>query len=227
MQLTVADVSELLRIPPKQIYRWIDEGELECKWFHNQPRFNRTEILEWATARRIPIAINQFLDDEESEETTPNFTEGLKAGGVHRNVSGTDRESVLRAVVDLMKIPEIEKDTLVQVLLAHEAAGSTGIGNGIAIPHARQPVVMGGVPASIALCFLSQPVDFAAIDSGPVHTLFLIVSTTVRGHLQSLAQLSSALHDPVFKNAILERASTEKILQEASRIESAFPHVMR
>lgn len=227
MQLTVSDVSELLRVPTKQIYRWIDEGELECKWFHNQPRFNRTELLEWATARRIPIAINQFLDDEEMDQPAPNFVEGLKAGGIHRNVAGMNRESVLRAVVDLMKIPEIEKDTLVQVLLAHEAAGSTGIGNGIAIPHARQPIVMGGVSASIALCFLAHPINFSAIDQGPVHTLILMVSTTVRGHLQSLAQLSSALHDPGFKNAILERASTEKILQEASRIESAFPHVMR
>jgi excisionase family DNA binding protein len=45
MHLTVADVAELLRTPPKQIYRWIDEGELDCNWFHDQPRFNRTELL--------------------------------------------------------------------------------------------------------------------------------------------------------------------------------------
>ena len=62
MHLTVADVAALLRTPAKQIYRWIDEGELGCNWFHDQPRFNRTELLEWATARKMPIAVEQFLD---------------------------------------------------------------------------------------------------------------------------------------------------------------------
>jgi PTS system nitrogen regulatory IIA component len=221
MHLTVADVAALLRTSPKQIYRWIDEGELGCNWFHDQPRFNRTELLEWATERRMPIAIEQFLDDEGETPDVIPLAASLRAGGIHRHVGGADRQSVLRAAVATMRLPDAEKETLVEVLLAREATGSTGMGEGIAIPHVRHPIVMAGVPAAISLCFLDQPVDFCAIDGKPVHTLFLMISTTVRGHLQSLAKLSSALHVAAFKSAVLHRESTEQILLEAEKVEAS------
>lgn len=220
MHLTVADVAALLRTSPKQIYRWIDEGELVCNWFHDQPRFNRTELLEWATERRIPIAVEQFLDDEGDDPNFPALADSLRTGGIHHHVGGADRESVLRAAVSTMKLPPSDRETMVEILLAREATGSTGIGEGIAIPHVRHPVVMAGVPASISLCFLDEPVDFCALDGKPIHTLFLMISTTVRGHLQSLAKLSSALHDSSFKTAVLHRESADEILREAERVEA-------
>jgi len=227
MHLTVADVAALLRTPPKQIYRWIDAGELGCNWFHDQPRFNRTELLEWATARHLPIAVEQFLDDEGDDPNFPTLVASLGAGGIHYRVGGDDRPSVLREVVTVMQLPDVEKETLVEVLMAREATGSTGIGHGIAIPHVRHPIVMGGAPASISLCFLERPVDFCALDGGPVHTLFLMISTTIRGHLQTLAKLGTALRDPGFKDAVLRRASAEEILREAGRVEAGLPLPVR
>jgi PTS system nitrogen regulatory IIA component len=79
---------------------------------------------------------------------------------------------------------------------------------------------MGGSAATVSLCFLSEPVDFFAIDGSPVHTVFLIISTTVRGHLQMLAKLSAALSDSGFRSAVLHRESTEEILREAARVEA-------
>jgi PTS system nitrogen regulatory IIA component len=219
MHLTVADVATLLRTSPKQIYRWIDEGELDCNWFHDQPRFNRTELLEWATARRIPVAVSQFLD-EGDDAGAPSLAASLSSGGVHRAIAGKNRDQILRAVVEATQLPAIDKDTLVEVLLAREATGSTGIGDGIAIPHVRHPIVMGGSAATVSLCFLSEPVDFFAIDGSPVHTVFLIISKTVRGHLQMLANLGAALSDPGFRSAVLHRESTEEILREAARVET-------
>ena len=175
----------------------------------------------------MPIAVEQFLDDEGDDPNFPTLVAGLGAGGIHYNIGGTDRQSVLRAVVNVMQLPEVEKETLVQVLLAREATGSTGIGDGIAIPHVRQPIVMGGSAASISLCFLERPVDFCAIDGAPIHTLFLMISTTVRGHLQTLARLGSALADPGFKRAVLRRAPAEEILREAGRVEAGHPHSVR
>ena len=220
MHLTVADVAALLRTSPKQVYRWIDEGELDCNWFHDQPRFNRTELLEWATARRIPVAVSQFLD-EGDDAGAPSLAASLSSGGVHRAIAGKNRDQILRAVVEATQLPAIDKDTLVEVLLAREATGSTGIGDGIAIPHVRHPIVMGGSAATVSLCFLSEPVDFFAIDGSPVHTVFLIISKTVRGHLQMLANLGAALSDPGFRSAVLHRESTEEILREAARVEAA------
>jgi PTS system nitrogen regulatory IIA component len=108
-------------------------------------------------------------------------------------------------------------------LLAREAAGSTAVGDGIAIPHVRQPIAVSGCPAAIALCLLAKPVEFGAADRRAVHTLFTMVSPTIHIHLQLLAKLSSALHDLAFKTTVIGRAPTDEILREAARIEAGFP----
>lgn len=222
MELNVRDAARLLSTPEKQVYRWIDEGEIPFYKINEQPRFNRAELLEWATSRRLPVSVDVFLGNEEEGPARPGLVEALKVGGVHANVPGTDRESVLRAVVDTLRLPATtDREFLVQVLLAREAIGSTGIGDGIAIPHVRNPVVLNGLLASITLCYLTHPIPFDAIDGQPVHTIFWIISPTIRAHLQLLARLSWALHDPDFKAAVLRRATEAEILEHAARIEAA------
>ena len=222
MELNVRDAARLLGTAEKQVYRWIDEGEIPFYKINDQPRFNRAELLEWATSRRLPVSVEVFLGNGEEGPVKPGLVAALKVGGVHANVPGTDRESVLRAVVGTLRLPAgTDREFLVQVLLAREAMGSTGIGDGIAIPHVRNPVVLNGLPASITLCYLANPVPFDAIDGQPVHTIFWIVSPTIRGHLQLLARLSWALHDPAFKAAVLRRAPEAEIVAEAARIEAA------
>ncbi len=134
----------------------------------------------------------------------------------HLKVSDRDVEDVINVHSD--------REFVLEVLLAREAMGSTGIGDGIAIPHVRNPVVLNGVPASITLCFLDKPVEFNAIDGQPVHTIFSLVSPTIKSHLQLLAKLSWALHDPGFRDVILRRAEADEILREARRIEGSFAH---
>ena len=68
-----------------------------------------------------------------------------------------------------MKLPDdVDREFLYQVLLAREALGSTGIGDGIAIPHVRNPIVLHLSRPTVTLCFLEQPVDFGALDGQPV-----------------------------------------------------------
>jgi PTS system nitrogen regulatory IIA component len=223
MELNVRDAARVLRVEEKQIYRWIDDAEIPFYKVNGQPRFNRAELLEWATSRRMPVAVDVFHGEDEGQ-AGPGLVEALRRGGVHAGVGGTDRESVLRAVVDLLELPPaVDREFLFQVLLAREAMGSTGIGGGIAIPHVRNPVVLNGAPASITLCYLANPISFDALDGQPVHTIFSMISPTIKGHLQLLARLSWALHDERFKALVLRRAAEDEILAEAARIEASFP----
>lgn len=90
--------------------------------------------------------------------------EALQAGGVYYRVGGTDKESVLHAVVEVLRLPEeVDRDFLLRVFLAREALESTGIGDGIAILHVRNPVVLHVTQPLITLCFLEQAVDFVAL----------------------------------------------------------------
>ncbi|MEW6270066.1 MAG: PTS sugar transporter subunit IIA [Thermodesulfobacteriota bacterium] len=225
MELNVRDAARVLRVSEKQIYRWIDDDEIPFYRVNDQPRFSRAELLEWATSRKMPVSVDVFAGEGESRPNGPGLVAALRAGGVHADVAGTDRESVLHAVVDLLALPpSVDREFLFQVLLAREAMGSTGIGGGIAIPHVRNPVVLNGAPASITVCYLAHPIPFDAIDGQPVHTVFSMISSTIKGHLQLLARLSWALHDPKFKELVSRRAGAEELVREAVRIEASFPY---
>ena len=224
MQLTVKDAARLLSISEKTVYRWIKLESIPVYRINEQLRFNRAELLEWATSRRIPVSPDIFLEAERGETPLPSLSEALKAGGVAYRLGGNDKPSVLRALIDVIKLPEeVDREFLFQVLLARESLGSTGIGDGIAIPHVRNPIVLHVTKPLIALCFLEHPIPFGAIDGQPVTTLFALISPTVRAHLHLLSRLSFVLMNPSFRSALKAQASRDEIMSLLSQAEGAIP----
>jgi PTS system nitrogen regulatory IIA component len=223
MKLTVQEAAKLLNTTERSIYRWIKQSAIPCQSVNDHFRFNRAELLEWATARGLTVSVDAFPASRRmADNVAPGFAPALRAGGVYHNVEGTDRESALRAIVQRMPLSgESDREFLFDVLLAREAIGSTGVGDGIAIPHVRSPVVLPTNQPAVTLCFLARPVDFCAIDDRPVHTFFSLVTLTIRSHLHLLSRLSAALQDPRFKQAVLDQATSEEILAEASRVDRA------
>ena len=220
MKLTVRDAASLLNVAEKTIYRWIKQGIIPAYQINDQYRFNRAELLEWATSRKIHVSPQIFSEPEGGDTPPPSLSEALQAGGVYYRIGGTNRGSVLHAAVDMMKLPdEVDREFLYQVLLAREALGSTGIGEGIAIPHVRNPIVLHLNRPMVTLCFLEHPVDFGALDGQPVRILFTLISPTVRAHLYLLSRLGFALRDPDFKRAVFQQGSREEILEALRRVE--------
>ncbi|HTL52706.1 MAG TPA: PTS sugar transporter subunit IIA [Planctomycetota bacterium] len=224
MQLMVKDVARLLNVSEKTIYRWIKQEVIPVYRINEQFRFNRAELLEWATSRRIQISPDIFLETEISNTPLPTLTDAVRMGGVIYRLSGNDKPSVLRAVVDSMKLPEeVDKEFLYQVLLARETLGSTGIGDGIAIPHVRNPVVLHVTKPTITLCFLETPIKFDALDGQPVTTLFAMISPTVKAHLHLLSRLGFVLRNQAFKAALKRQALREELLTLLATAEAALP----
>jgi PTS system nitrogen regulatory IIA component len=224
MQLTVRDAARILNVSEKTIYRWINQGDLPAYRVNEQYRFNRAELLEWATSRKINVSVEIFHEPESHAATLPGFAAALEDGGIVYRLGGAAKETVLRGVVASMHLPdEVDRDFLFRVFLAREALGSTGIGDGIAIPHVRNPVVLHVPRPVICLCFLENPIDFGALDGQPVFALFSLISPTVRAHLHLLSRITFALHDPAFKQVITQQGSRDEILAEARRVEAALP----
>jgi PTS system nitrogen regulatory IIA component len=222
MQLTVREVSRYLTVSDATVIRWIKQRGLPAQYVGGQYRFNRAELLEWATANRIKVSVELFDNLEQEAEPTPSLTESLEAGGIHYRLPDTNKERALRAVVQVLPLPEgIDREFLLRLFLAREAAASTGIGDGIALPHVRNPIVLNVNRPMISLCFLEKPVDFGALDGKPVQVLFSLISPTMRSHLQILSRLSYALHDAQFKEVVLRLGPKEEILSEVRRIEAA------
>lgn len=221
MQLTVKDAARLLSVSEKTIYRWIKQQIIPVYQINEQLRFNRAELLEWATSRRIPVSPEIFLEAERPETPLPNLTEAIKTGGVAYRLEGTDKSSVLRSLIDVIKLPEeVDREFLYQVLLARESLGSTGIGDGIAIPHVRNPIVLHVTKPLIALCFLEHPIPFGAIDGQPVTTLFALISPTVRAHLHMLSRLTFVLQNRAFRSAVKAQASRDELMSALAQAEA-------
>jgi len=219
MELRVRDVANILNVSERKIYAWIKDGNMPAYRVNEQYRFNRAELLEWATSRNMEVPADLFQNNDE-KATPSRFADTLAEGGIFHGLSGTDKGSVLQAVVDAMQLPaNVNRDLLFRVLLAREALGSTGVGDGIAIPHPRNPILLRIEKPEICLCFLSNPIDFGAIDGKPVHALFTLASSTVRDHLHLLSQLAYALRDPGFKEVVTRQGSKDEILREARRVE--------
>jgi PTS system nitrogen regulatory IIA component len=219
MQLTVRNVAELLNVSEKSVYRWITEGSLPAYRVSGQYRFNRAELLEWTTAKKINVSPRIFEEGEQGGTTLPDFEAALQAGGIFYRLGGNDKESVLKGIVEVLRLPEeVDRAFLLQVLMAREALESTAIGDGIAIPHARNPIVLHVSKPSIALCFLEKPVDFGALDGQPVHALFSVISSTVRGHLHLLSRIAYYLRDSQFKELIVRQGSRDELLNSVRRI---------
>ncbi len=212
MNLAVKDAAKLLSVSEKTIYRWIKQNIVPAYKVHEIYRFNRAELLEWATSRRMGVAVDAFSEPESISEKIPTLHDALDAGGVFYRIEGKTREEVLANAVCHVHLPEeFDRDYLVQVLVSREHLASTGIGEGIAIPHPRSPGLLNITRPKVALCFLEKPVDFFALDNHLVKILLLIITPNLRTHLHLLSRLGFVLRDRKFRKTLDDGEGREKI----------------
>jgi nitrogen PTS system EIIA component len=204
MQITVREASALLRLPEKTVYRFIKRNEIPFYRLHKSCFFNKAELLEWAISRSIDIAPDFFSSADPDQSPLPLLADALKNGGVHRIPEGSTKAEVLQNIVALIPHTTYSEKTLIlKALLARESLGSTAIGNGIALPHARNPIILNSTNGpSILLCFLGTPVDFDAVDGKKVSTIFTMLSPTAKIHLHLLARLSYLLQNEELRGLI-------------------------
>jgi PTS system nitrogen regulatory IIA component len=223
VELTAREVARLLNVAENTLYRWVREGTLPAHRVHDHYRFNRVELQEWAASHRHRVSSDLFTTNGSAVEL-PSVRAALARGGIYDGVPGESREQVLEAVTRLPGIPRgIDPGLLYQLLVCREALASTGVGDGIAIPHPRDPVVVHADEPIVLLCFLAQPIDFKALDGQPVRTLFTILSPTVHSHLQILSRLSAALHDDALRGLLRTSASEGQLLDRLTALEAPQP----
>jgi PTS system nitrogen regulatory IIA component len=216
--LTIREVSRILDVSERTVLRWIREGDLPASRSRERYRVNPVDLLEWASARGVELSPE--FGQRWAVPELPSLSEALAAGGIHHRVPGHSKDAVLRAVVRKLPLTnEQEQEFVLQGLLAREVLGSTAIGNGIAIPHVRNPIILHVNKPAVTLSFLENAIDFGALDGKPVSVLFTLVSPTVRLHLHLLSRLSYVLHDPELHKLLRESASSSLILERVQHIE--------
>lgn len=145
----------------------------------------------------------------------------LERGGVFYNISGTSVHEVLSDMTATVPVPEsIEAAALLKAITEREELMPTAIGNGIALPHPRSPLITDPKEQRISICFLEQAVDWNALDSVPVRILILIISASPKLHLGTLSKLSFLCRQESFRSLLENRSSREELcdaIREAER----------
>jgi mannitol/fructose-specific phosphotransferase system IIA component (Ntr-type) len=139
----------------------------------------------------------------------------ISVATVELRLTGRQRDEVLIELVG--RIPELAsrpeaRQTLLRALQEREQLHSTGIGDGVALPHARNAMV--GLVDKPVIVFgrHDQGIPYGSIDAQPARLFFLLVTTTVTQHLQILARISRLVRDPKLRQELTRADKAEKIV---------------
>ncbi len=130
------------------------------------------------------------------------------------NAAGGSKKRALQEIATLIdrEVPDLEMQDVFEALFAREKLGSTGFGNGIAIPHCR---LKGCASPISALIHLDAPIDYDAIDGAPVDLLFvlLVPEAATDAHLELLRQIASMLDRKDVRDRLRAASSSEALYQ--------------
>ncbi len=140
----------------------------------------------------------------------------LSKKAVITDLKSIKKEDILRELVDALVVAgEIEKrhrNKLIEALMAREILGSTAIGQGVGIPHAKSDCV-GGLVAAFGLS--RKGVNFDSLDGEPVYTFFLLLAPadSAGPHLKALARISRLLKDKYFRDSLRQCQDEKSVIK--------------
>lgn len=151
------------------------------------------------------------------------ISEFLSPESVIASLAATEKRDVLAELCAPIarQHPELPRERLLAVLEDREKLGSTGIGEGVAIPHGK----LAGLPALMASFGRSVPgVEFSAIDGRPTHLFFALFApeNSAGVHLKALARISRLFKNPAFRSSILSAGSAPEIFRLISEEDAKY-----
>ena len=146
----------------------------------------------------------------------------LSESSILISLKSDTKKAVLEEMVSVLHEQGLvaDKQKMLEVLLARESLGSTGIGQGIAIPHGKSSVAK----QLVAACGISKNgVDFDALDDDKVYVIFLLAAPEDQAsqHLKALARVSALLKDKYFRKALMNAETPQDVLRILDQEEKA------
>jgi PTS system nitrogen regulatory IIA component len=143
----------------------------------------------------------------------PSLIELIRRGGDFRIIPGASPRELLANLIDGVDLPApVDRAALLRAVLEREALMSTAVGNGVALPHPRNPVITESAQQFISIAFAGNSLNWEALDGKPVSTVMLIISASPRLHLHTLSRINYFCQQRPFLDLLERRASPAEIL---------------
>jgi len=210
-------VAELLGVPEITIQRWVHQGKIPYRVKKNKYIFIKDEIIKWAETHKISI---KKQNKKALEPLDISVLESIKKGDVIFELEGNDSYEILKNAIEKIDFI-IEKERLLDEIIRREEIASTGIGNGIAIPHPGRNFKLKIEFPITYVFFLKNPIDFNSVDNEPVKIVFLFFTPSVEVHLKFISRLSFILKEESFIKKISLCENKKQVLELVEEIEKS------
>jgi len=152
-----------------------------------------------------------------------NITDLIKKEFIIEELKSKTKKEVLLELSEVFLRGDVtvDCDAMVEVLLDREKLGSTGIGDGIAIPHGKLPGLENLV---VSFGKTIEGIDFDSLDGKPVHIFFLLMApeNSAGQHLKALAKISRMLKEKVFRKELMEAKTSDEIYNLINKTDKTY-----
>jgi len=216
--MDATEAARLLNVTEATLMRWVRQGLVRSLDGHGQ-RFEQTELEGWARQRGLSLGA--------APQPRPAPPEDLLAAAVERGAAtagvkpATASEAIEVAVGALPNLDDRARRDLLDAVLERERMASTGLGHGLAVPHPRKPPTELIEEAVVSVVFPDVPLDWAALDGEPVHTIFLLLSPSAPVHLQILSGVAHRLRSPGLPGFLREQPSQARLVERLRALRTA------
>lgn len=215
MDLQVKDVAELLNLSETTILKWLSEGKIPSYKLNEEHRFNRAEIEDWVMHQKLGV------EKKESGNRQWSLFRALNRGETLVLPSHiTTKEEAIAAAMHYMSTHfELDADVLTELFLDREKLMSTGIGEGIGVPHTRDFLLDTHFDV-VLVVYPEKPLSYGSLDGQPVHTLFFLFACEDVSHLHLLSKIAHLSSGEKARAFLRTKPSKERLLDFIKQWES-------
>ncbi len=208
--LTIKEVGELLQVNQRTILRMIQNEKIPALKIGNQWRFHPVHLEQWILQGGVTDNGNQnpsWITEEEFQLFSPHR--------VLLDIEAEDVDDVFKHMVHVLVECGhlLHSEIFLQALKEREQIATTGIGQGVALPHAWHTINDLFRTPLIVAARLDKAVDFNAVDEQPVDLVFMLCTPRNRTHLRLLSQLTSNLKDKDLLDALRKTKTKEEFIE--------------
>lgn len=143
----------------------------------------------------------------------------IRKGGVLKNIEGKTPEEIYAKVCKMIDLPEeMTSDQVYSALCAREEVLSTAVGNGIALPHSRSPIIKEKKDQRICVVYLKTPIDMHAPDERSVYVMFILLTQNSQFHLKVLSSLAALFRNCKFRKTLEAQADEAEIEEQIKEL---------
>ena len=143
----------------------------------------------------------------------------IHRGRIFRDVEGTTPEEIYEKICKMLDLPDgMTSEQVYNALCAREKILSTAVGNGIALPHARSPIMKNEEDQRVCVIYPKTPLDMKAPDEKKVTVMFVLLTHNPQTHMKVLASLANLFRKNSFKKLLDERADEAQLINAINEL---------